>query len=166
MCVCVIGPTVYFHSFCVHGLDCMQRTEGRRVSHCQQATDREKHGQYLQSVFYTTAVGVKPNLVLFLVCVWGGGIASESLQLKCSSMLESRHLCRQRAMSRQCIFIALSTSSLWFVDVAELLRGSSAARMMSSTENNVSKPEDIAVLSLDREGIWLEQGPQQQKCVL
>lgn len=44
LCDCVIGATVYFRSLCVHGLGSMSRTEGRRVSHCQQATDREKDG--------------------------------------------------------------------------------------------------------------------------
>lgn len=35
---------VYFLCFCVSGSDSTLRTEGRRVSHCQQGTDREKDG--------------------------------------------------------------------------------------------------------------------------
>lgn len=59
LCVCVCVFVVYFLCFCVSGLDSMLRTEGRRVSHYQQGTDREKEGLRWRSLFYTTAVGVK-----------------------------------------------------------------------------------------------------------
>lgn len=54
-------------------------------------------------------------------------------------------------------FIALSTSSLWFVDASELLRGSSAHDGQWG-ENDVSEPEDMAALSVDQVGIQLEKG--------
>lgn len=67
MCVCLCVFVVYFLCVCVSGVDSMLRTEGRRVSHCQQGTDREKDGLHWPSLLPGTAVGVKA--ILFV----GGG---------------------------------------------------------------------------------------------
>lgn len=68
-CVCVRAcmcpePEICFPSLCVHGSDCTWRTEGRRVSHCQQATDREKERRPRVPAlsFGPQLLEIKPNL--------------------------------------------------------------------------------------------------------
>lgn len=80
----------------------------------------------------------------------GAGIASESLQLKYSNMLESRHLCRQRAMSRQCILLHSAHPRCGLL----MLLNCSA----HDEQQGEQRAKDIAALSLDQVGIRLEKG--------